>query len=79
VSDCKGGLVKCPSSVGTTPTPSLTTIMRYIPQSRYSFDEICKQCSDAINRKPDIIQKRTVCYDDILHFYRNEYGVLVAQ
>ena len=53
--------------------------MRYIPQSRYSFDEICKQCSDAINRPVVIKQKRIVSYDDILHFYRNEYGVLVEQ
>ena len=26
--------------------------MRYIPQSKYSFDEIVQQCYDAINRIP---------------------------
>lgn len=53
--------------------------MRYIPQSRYSFDEICKQCSDAINRPVVVNQKRTVSYDDVLHFYRVENKQLVAQ
>ena len=45
--------------------------MRYIPQSRYTFDEICKQCSDAINRptqqhKPVVVN----VYDEVRKFYR---------
>jgi len=54
--------------------------MRYIPQSRYSFDEICKQCSDAINRPAQQQQpKQTVSYAEVLHFFRCEDKALVAQ
>ena len=53
--------------------------MRYIPQSRYTFDEICQQCYDAINRPVVVKQKRTVSYDDILYFYRVEDKQLVTQ
>ena len=53
--------------------------MRYIPQSRYSFDEICKQCSDAINRPVVVQQQRTDLYDEVLHFYLTEDLQLVAQ
>ena len=44
--------------------------MRYIPQSRYSFDEICKQCSDAINRPVNDTQDRTDVYSEVRKFYR---------
>ena len=45
--------------------------MRYIPQSRYTFDEICKQCSDAINRPTQQQQPVTVnVYDEVRKFYR---------
>ena len=54
--------------------------MRYIPQSKYSFDDICKQCYDAINRPPSVnIKPITVSYDEVLHFMRNEDGILVQQ
>ena len=53
--------------------------MRYIPSSRYTLDEIAEQCRAAINRPVVIKQKRTVSYDDIIHFYRREDNVLVAQ
>jgi hypothetical protein len=45
--------------------------MRYIPQSRYTFDEICKQCSDAINRPPRLnIKPITDVYSEVRKFYR---------
>ena len=45
--------------------------MRYIPQSRYTFDEICKQCSDAINRSTQQQQPVVVnVYDEVRKFYR---------
>ena len=54
--------------------------MRYIPQSKYSFDDICKQCYDAINRPRTVnIKPIVVSYDEVLHFMRREDGVLVAQ
>ena len=41
--------------------------MRYIPQSKYSFDDICKQCYDAINRPPSVtIKPITVSYTEVL-------------
>ena len=45
--------------------------MRYIPQSRYTFDEICKQCSDAINRPATVnIKPITDVYSEVRKFYR---------
>jgi hypothetical protein len=53
--------------------------MRYIPQSRYSFEEICKQCSDAINRP---VESKPVAppveYGQVLQFYRRDYALRVA-
>ena len=54
--------------------------MRYIPQSKYSFEEICEQCRAAINRPPvSDLQQRVVTYNDILHFYRVGNKELVAR
>ncbi len=54
--------------------------MRYIPMSRYSIAEIEKQCRDAINRPAQYQQpKQTVSYAEVLHFFRCEDKVLVAQ
>jgi predicted DNA-binding protein YlxM (UPF0122 family) len=53
--------------------------MRYIPQSKYSFEEICEQCRSAINRPVENTQHRIVSYNDILHFYRRKDNVLVAR
>lgn len=39
--------------------------MRYIPQSQYSFEEICEQCYNAINR-PSVIES-ALKYDDHLY------------
>ena len=54
--------------------------MRYIPQSQYTFDEICKQCSDAINR-PAVSKKpvRSVDYSEVRKFFRYDNALLVAQ
>jgi hypothetical protein len=53
--------------------------MRYIPQSRYSFEEICKQCSDAINRPVESTPAASpVRYADVLQFYRRERTLLAA-
>jgi hypothetical protein len=43
--------------------------MRYIPQSRYSFDEICEQCRAAINRPPSVKQASTVPYNEVQRFF----------
>ena len=54
--------------------------MRYIPMSEYSFDEIVEQCRSAINRPAQYQQpKQTVSYAEVLHFFRREDNVLVAQ
>jgi len=53
--------------------------MRYIPQSRYSFEEICKQCSDAINRPSQSTPVvAPVEYGQVLQFYRRESTLLAA-
>ena len=52
--------------------------MRYIPQSRYSFEEICEQCKNAINRIPTIsTPDDDSFYDELLQFasYRELIGV----
>jgi hypothetical protein len=51
--------------------------MRYLPMSSYSFDEICKQCSDAINRIPTVSTPYDDSfYDELLQF--EEYRELIA-
>jgi len=40
-------------------------IMRYIPQSKYTFEEICEQCYNAINR-PSVIES-ALKYDEHLY------------
>lgn len=48
--------------------------MRYIPMSKYSFEEICQQCSDAINRtspEPDF-------YDELCEFEEWEEELTAA-
>lgn len=58
----------------------INTLMRYIPQSKYSFDEICKQCSDAINRPSSVnIKPITVSYDEVRKFYHYSNSLLVAR
>lgn len=42
--------------------------MRYIPQSKYSFDEIVQQCYDAINRIPDVNVNDSECEE----LYQNQ-------
>jgi hypothetical protein len=44
--------------------------MRYIPQSKYTFDEICEQCRAAINRPVSDTQERTDVYAEVRKFYR---------
>jgi len=54
--------------------------MRYIPQSKYSFDDICKQCYDAINRPPSVtIKPITVDYSEVLKSdqWDKEFATLV--
>jgi hypothetical protein len=43
--------------------------MRYIPQSKYSFDEICEQCRNAVNRVAEVKQDSTDLYTEIRKFY----------
>jgi hypothetical protein len=45
--------------------------MRYIPQSQYTFDEICQQCRDAINRPVQHHKPVTTnVYSEVRKFYR---------
>ena len=54
--------------------------MRYIPQSRYTFDEICKQCSDAINRPTQQLQPVSVVdYSEVRKFFRYDNALLTAR
>jgi len=58
----------------------INTQMRYIPSSRYTLDEIAKQCYDAINRSPSVtIKPITVTYEDVRKFYRYNNPHLVTQ
>ena len=43
--------------------------MRYIPQSRYSFDEIVEQCHQAINRvSTDYVSNDDSLYQELVKF-----------
>ena len=54
--------------------------MRYIPQSKYTFDEICKQCSDAINRPREYQQpKLKVSYAEVRKFFHYDDALVTAQ
>jgi hypothetical protein len=45
--------------------------MRYIPQSRYTFDEIVEQCRAAINRPASVdTPQHTDLYAEVRKFYR---------
>jgi ABC-type transporter lipoprotein component MlaA len=57
--------------VSTTSITSFVTnnIMRYIPMSQYSFDEICEQCRAAINRSDNDTQNSTDLYTEVRKFY----------
>jgi hypothetical protein len=44
--------------------------MHYIPQSRYTFDEIVEQCRQAVNRAVSDTQDRTDVYSEVRKFYR---------
>lgn len=51
--------------------------MRYIPQSKYSFDEIVQQCHNAINRVPTVsTENDSEFYDELLQF--EEYRELIG-
>lgn len=51
--------------------------MRYIPQSRYTFDEIVEQCHAAINRIPtDSTPNDDSFYNELLQF--EEYRELIG-
>jgi hypothetical protein len=45
--------------------------MRYIPQSKYSFEEICEQCRNAINPpQQDDNELASDLYAQVRKFYR---------
>jgi hypothetical protein len=52
-------------------------IMRYIPQSQYTFEEICEQCHNAINRPVSDTQELKVRYSDVQEWFAkwNELSV----
>lgn len=52
--------------------------MRYIPQSKYSFEEICEQCYNAINRPVSDKISQTVEYDEVRKFLHYADTELVA-
>ena len=45
------------------------TLMRYIPSSRYTFDEIVDQCRAAVNSRSNDTQDRTDVYAEVRKFY----------
>ena len=53
--------------------------MRYIPQSRYSFDEIVEQCRSAINRPVRDTQERANLYAEVRKFYHYDDAVAVTR
>jgi hypothetical protein len=53
--------------------------MRYIPSSRYTFDEIVEQCRASINRRPDVKQDTTDLYTEVRKFYRYDDSLTTAQ
>lgn len=51
--------------------------MRYIPQSKYTFDEIVEQCRNAINSIPTAsTEYDEQFYDELLQF--EQYHSLIA-
>jgi hypothetical protein len=53
------------------------TLMRYVPSSSYTFDEIVQQCYDAINRIPTMSTPNDDSfYNELLQF--EEYRELIA-
>lgn len=67
-------------SVSVTHSLLTNTQMRYIPQSQYTFEEICKQCYDAINPPTQQQQpKLKVSYAEVRKYYRYDNPLLVAQ
>ena len=53
--------------------------MRYIPQSRYSFDEIVEQCNRAISRSVSDTQERTDLYAEVRKYYRYDDALITVQ
>jgi hypothetical protein len=54
--------------------------MRYIPQSRYTFDEIVEQCRSAINRPTQQQQPlHTVDYSEVRKFFRYDNALLTVR
>jgi uncharacterized protein involved in tolerance to divalent cations len=53
--------------------------MRYIPQSRYTFDEICEQCRQAVLTAKSDTQDSTDLYTEVRKFYHYSNPLLVAQ
>jgi hypothetical protein len=43
--------------------------MRYLPMSRYTFDEIVEQCRQAVNSRSNDTQDRTDVYAEVRKFY----------
>ena len=78
------GIAKCTSHKAATGSTkylsqhTLThTLMRYIPSSHYTFDEIVQQCYDAINRIPTMSTPNDDSfYNELLQF--EEYRELIA-
>ena len=53
--------------------------MRYIPQSRYTFDEIVEQCRAAIHSPVDVKQEHADLYSEVRKFYHYDDALLTAR
>ena len=53
--------------------------MRYLPQSKYTFDEICEQCRNTVNRAAEVKQESTDLYTEVRKFYRYDNPLLIAR
>jgi hypothetical protein len=53
--------------------------MRYIPSSRYTFDEIVEQCRAAVNRLPEVAQDSQDLYTEVRKFYHYDEVLTAAR
>lgn len=53
--------------------------MRYIPQSKYTFDEIVDQCRQAVLKASNDTQEPTDVYAEVRKFYHYDEVLTAAQ
>ena len=55
------------------------SLMRYIPMSQYTFEEIVEQCLQAVNSCSDDTQDSTDLYAEVRKFYHYDDALTAAR